>query len=81
LGTVAAVGDPESSPWQNGFVESFYGRFREDCLNREHLHTLTEVLVVNQDYRQVYNQHRPHIRLGHPSKAAFANKCPLSIGD
>ena len=30
------------SPWQNGFVESFHGRFRDECLNREQLWTLTE---------------------------------------
>ncbi|MBK8001577.1 MAG: transposase family protein, partial [Verrucomicrobia bacterium] len=29
------------SPWQNGFVESFHGRFRDECLNREQLWTLT----------------------------------------
>jgi putative transposase len=30
------------SPWQNGLVESFHGRFRDGCLNRGPLHTLTE---------------------------------------
>lgn len=34
------------SPWQNGFVESFHGRFRDECLNREVLWTLTEARVV-----------------------------------
>ena len=37
--------DP-GSPWQNGFVESFHGRFRDECLNREQLWTLTEARVV-----------------------------------
>ena len=40
------------SPWQNGFVESFHGRFRDECLNREQLHTLTEARVVIDDYRK-----------------------------
>ena len=39
------------SPWQNGFVESFHGRFRDECLNREQLWTLTEARVVIGDYR------------------------------
>ena len=34
------------SPWQNGFMESFHGRFRDECLNREQLWTLTEARVV-----------------------------------
>jgi putative transposase len=43
------------SPWQNGFVESFHGRFRDECLNRETLWSLTEARVVIEDYRQHYN--------------------------
>jgi transposase InsO family protein len=48
------------SPWQNGFVESFHGRFRDECLNREQLWTLTEARVVIEDYRREYNSFRPH---------------------
>ncbi len=40
-----------ASPWQNGFVESFHGRFRDECLNREQLWTLTEARVVIEDFR------------------------------
>ena len=65
------------SPWQNGFVESFHGRFRDECLNREQLHTLTEARVVIGDYREEYNRLRPHSRLGYLSPAAYAqNFCP-----
>jgi len=60
------------SPWQNGFVESFHGRFRDECLNREQLWTLTEARVVIADYRNEYNQFRPHSRLGYVSPAQFA---------
>jgi putative transposase len=63
--------DP-GSPWQNGFVESFHGRFRDECLNREQLWTLTEARVVIEDYRQHYNHLRPHSRLGYLSPARFA---------
>ena len=52
------------SPWQNGFVESFHGRFRDECLNREQLWTLTEARVVVEDFRQDYNESRPHSALG-----------------
>lgn len=65
------------SPWQNGFVESFHGRFRDECLNREQLWTLTEARVVVGDYRRKYNEFRPHSRLGYESPAAFAARlCP-----
>jgi len=36
-------------PWQNGYVESFNSRFREECLNRELLYTLSESRVVFAD--------------------------------
>ncbi len=54
-----------ASPWQNGFVESFHGRFRDECLNREQLWTLTEARVVIADYQCRYNRLRPHSRLGY----------------
>jgi putative transposase len=60
------------SPWQNGFVESFHGRFRDECLNREQLWTLTEARVVIEDFRNRYNQKRPHSRLGYQSPARYA---------
>jgi len=67
--------DP-GSPWQNGFVESFHGRFRDECLNRELLWTLTEARVVIEDYRRHYNQLRPHSKLGYQSPAHFAARSP-----
>src|SRR5262245_29212556 len=56
-------------PWQNGFVESFHGRFRDECLNREQLWTLTEARVVIEDFRRKYNQARTHSRLRYESPA------------
>ena len=71
--------DP-GSPWQNGFVESFHGRFRDECLNREQLWTLTEARVVVGDFRNKYNQVRPHSRLGYESPAIFAARsCPSPV--
>ena len=59
-------------PNQNGFVESFHGRFRDECLNREQFWTLTEARVVIEDYRAEYNTFRPHSKLGYQSPATFA---------
>lgn len=61
-----------ASPWENGFVESFHSRFRDECLNREQLWTLTEARVVIEDFRQDYNSARPHSSLGYQSPQGFA---------
>ena len=55
------------SPWQNGYIESFHSRFRDECLNREWLLNLREARVVIEDWRQHYNTERPHSRLGYLS--------------
>ena len=71
------------SPWQKGFLESFHVRFRDECLNREQLWTLTEARVVVGDFRKKYNEIRPHSRLGYESPAVFAARscpCPVPVG-
>ncbi|MGA2876663.1 MAG: integrase core domain-containing protein [Nitrososphaerales archaeon] len=55
------------SPWQNGWIESFHARLRDECLNRELLLNLREARVVIEDFRRDYNQDRPHSKLGHLS--------------
>jgi putative transposase len=50
--------DP-GSPWQNGYIESFHSRFRDECLNREWLLNLREARVVIEDWRQHYSEERP----------------------
>ena len=62
--------DP-SSPWQNGYIESFHSRFRDECLNREWLLNLCEARVVIEDWQQHYNTERPHSRLGYLSPEGF----------
>lgn len=61
-------------PWQNGYAESFNGRFRRECLNRELIYTLSEGRVVFEDWRNYYNTERPHRSLGLQTPAAFAKK-------
>jgi putative transposase len=52
-------------PWQNGYIESFNARLREECLNREELWILTEARVVIEDWRWKYTHVRPHRSLGY----------------
>ena len=59
-------------PWQNGYIESFNARLREECLNREELWTLTEARVVIEDWRWKYNHVRPHRSLGYITPNEFA---------
>jgi putative transposase len=62
------------SPWQNGYIESFNARLREECLNREQLWTLTEARVVLEDWRWKYNHVRPHRSLGYITPLEFAQQ-------
>jgi len=48
------------SPWENGYIESFNGKFRDELLNREILDILLEAQVVVEIWRKEYNQLRPH---------------------
>jgi len=47
-------------PVENAFVESFNGRFRDECLNKEVFTSLAEARGVIECWRRDYNQVRPH---------------------
>jgi len=53
------------SPWENGYVESFFGKMRDEVLNGEIFDTLLEARVVIENWRREYNQRRPHSSLGY----------------
>ncbi len=59
------------SPWQNGYSESFNGRFRDEFLITEQFHTLLEAQVLAEDWRIEYNTYRPHGSLGDLTPEAF----------
>jgi len=63
--------DP-GSPWQNGYIESFNGRLRDELLNSESFGSLEEARVVLEDWRVAYNRERPHSALGYKTPEAFA---------
>ena len=46
------------APWQNGYIESFNGRLRDECLNIEDFANLTEARVVIEDWRHDCNHYR-----------------------
>lgn len=66
-----ALIDP-GKPWQNGMVESFNGKFRDECLSMEWFRSRTEAKVVIEDWRRTYNEVRPHSSLGKMTPGAYA---------
>ena len=61
------------SPWENGYVESFNGKLRDELLNLEIFDTLLEVRVLLERWRREYNCYRPHSSLGYrpPAPGVF----------
>ncbi len=53
------------SPWENGYVESFNGKFRDELLSCEIFNTLAEAKVLIEQWRMHYNTARPHSSLGY----------------
>ncbi|PKH44969.1 IS3 family transposase [Dehalococcoides mccartyi] len=60
------------SPWENGYIESFNGKLRDELLNLEIFTTLAEARVLITDWRRQYNQVRPHSSLGYRPPAPEA---------
>lgn len=60
------------SPWENAYSETFISRLRDELLNREVFVNLKEAQVLAGDYREHYNQSRPHGGLGYLTPAEFA---------
>lgn len=53
------------SPWENGYIESFNGKLRDELLNGEIFDTITEARVITERWRKRYNTIRPHSSLGY----------------
>jgi putative transposase len=60
-------------PTENGFIESFNGRLRDECLNVNEFGTLDEARELLRAWRHDYN-HRPHGSLGHLTPSKFATQ-------
>ncbi|MBU21882.1 MAG: IS3 family transposase [Acidobacteria bacterium] len=67
------------SPWENGYVESFNGKLRDEFLDREIFYTLTEAKVLIERWRWEYNTVRPHSALGYRPPAPEAVQ-PVPLG-
>jgi putative transposase len=62
-------------PMQNGYVESFNGRFRDECLNASWFLNMADARHKIETWRQNYNAERPHSSLDYRTPEEFANAC------
>jgi len=62
----------KGSPWENGYIESFNGKLRDELLNCESFTTLAEARILIEGWRKEYNQVRPHSALNYRPPAPEA---------
>lgn len=72
FGSTGAASLEPGSPWENPFVESFGSHVRDEVLSVEAFGSLAEAKVVVEDWRETYNNIRPHSSLGWKTLAAYA---------
>jgi len=64
------------SPWENGYIESFNGKLRDELLNLEIFDTLLEAKVLAERWKREYNTFRPHSSLNYKPPVPEAILCP-----
>ncbi len=62
------------SPWENGYIESFNDKLRDECLNREVFRNGREAQAIVENWRQEYNNYRPHSSLSYLTPVEFARR-------
>ena len=67
------------SPWENGYAESFHSRLRDEFLARECFESLSAAKLLTRQWRDDYNQLRPHSSLGYVPPIEFAARCAASV--
>ncbi len=70
--------DP-GKPTQNAYIESFNGKFRDECLNLYWFNDLQEARRIIEEWRQDYNRARPHSSLGYLAPETFRQQHELSL--
>ncbi len=65
--------DP-GEPTQNGYIESFNGKFRDECLNQNQFTTLAQARRKIEEWRKHYNEERPHSSLDYLTPKEFAEQ-------
>lgn len=60
------------SPWENAYIESFNGKFRDECLNCELFGNVRVAQIIAENWRVEYNTFRPHSSIGYMTPEEFA---------
>ena len=61
-------------PMENGYVESFNGKFREECLNQNWFQNIAEASIIVEEWRKEYNNDRPHSSLGYLTPKEYLSR-------
>ena len=69
------------APTQNGYIESFNGKFRDECLNEHWFETLPKAREIVQTWTVDYNEVRPHSSIGRIPPRRFAQQYRRQAGD
>ncbi len=75
---IKAIYIEPGAPWENGHIESFHDKFRDELLNREVFGSLLEAKIVIESWRVEYNTERPHSSLGNKTPEEFSGRGPES---
>ncbi len=62
------------SSWENGYIERFNDKLRNECLNRELFRNGKEAQTIVEAWRGEYNNYRPHSSLGYLTPSEFARR-------
>jgi putative transposase len=68
------------SPWENGYIESFHSRLRDEFLEREEFETVADARARAKWYRREYNTVRPHSSLDYATPKEFSAACDAEKG-
>jgi transposase InsO family protein len=67
------------SPWENSYIESFHGKLRDECLNQEIFSSIEQAGIVLENWREEYNNYRPHSSLGGLSPSVYMRRYQESL--
>lgn len=74
VGTKAIPVAP-ASPWENGFIESFHSRLRDEFLECEEFESVHDARAKADGWRREYNRIRPHSALGYQTPRMYSDAC------
>jgi transposase InsO family protein len=68
-----------ASPWENGYIESFHSRLRDEFLNCEEFESVADARARSAWWRREYNTIRPHSSLGYQTPKEFSDQCDRGL--